>query len=344
MKTRTLLLAVVLLPLFAWAQTTEQDKSFYQPKVSGLIKAKWEYSFEDNTNRFDIRNSRIGIGGNINKATSYRMQVEYGNHGRIDLLDAYALFMPKDNIVFWFGQFTVPFSEDYVISPSLNMFANRAFVGKFIDPNSRDIGARVDYMFSKKVPVMVQAGVYNGAGINNPQWQDSPFLLGRLIYGTMMGFRTSVKYYGGKDLNDKKIAYYGVDFRYATNKYKIEAEYAIKDSIGTSQRFSGAYLQGAYNFTVNNNNLLKYIEPTLRTDGMAYNIFDNGFDISRLTFGLNFGLDPKYMAAEIRLNYEHFFFHKSKDAIKNTPFYRGMFDREDKGLFNKLSIEFLIRF
>lgn len=339
------LLVLALLPILSFAQ--QPDSSLrYIPKVTGLVKAKWEYSFEDNKNRFDLRNSRLGIVGNINPYVSYKMQVEYSNHGKIMLLDAFGTFDVSKSFSVSFGQVTIPFSEDYVISPSLNMFANRSFIAKFINPSSRDLGVTAEYRFDKKIPITLQGGIYNGMGINNPEWQDSPHFLGRVVYGTMKGFRTSIKYYGGKDTADLKTAQYGIDFRYATDRYKIEAEWIIKDSLDVDDsQLSGAYIQGAYNFPISNGKKLKYIEPQLRGDAMGYKVFKNGFDVSRLTLGLCFGFDRKLMGAEVRLNYEKFFFRGSMDKIRENAGYSGYFDAgSDKRLFDKFTIELLIKF
>lgn len=338
---KSIVLMLVLLPYLLFGQNNDTVKVNYIPKITGLIKAKWEYCFDDHTNRFDLRHSRIGIGGTINPYINYRLQVEYSSHGEFTFLDAYATIKPWDNFTLWVGQFTVPFSEDYVISPSLNMFVNRSFVAKFINPGARDIGARVDYTISKKIPFTLQAGIYNGVGINNPEWQDSPFILGRLVYGTMDGLRASVKYYGGKDIKNNKIANYGVDFRYAKDRYNIEAEYVFRDSIDSDAVLSGAYLQGGYIFPVNKSKLVKYIQPTLRTDIMGYDAFKYGYDISRITVGVNFGLDTKLMTAELRLNYENFITRK---GINNNSNYTAYFNRHDKGMFDKFTIELFIKF
>ncbi len=345
MKLRTAIttLSLALLSVSLYAQQADSVAVQYIPKIIGLLKAKWEYCLEDNTNRFDVRNSRLGFAGNINPYVSYKLQVEYSNHGDLYLLDAYASFDYRKNLSFSFGQLTIPFSEDYIVSPSQNMFANRTFIAKFINPSTRDIGALAEYR-PENLPITVQAGIYNGTGINNPKWQDSPFFLGRLIYGTMKGFRTSAKYYGGEDISGKRIAQYGVDFRYAQNRYKVEAEFVVKDSLDSHRRLSGTYIQGAYRFPIKNNKTFKYVEPTLRDDAMGYDLFDNGFDISRITIGLNFGLDTKAMAAEIRLNYEHFFLHENVEALKADAYYSPFFDASDKRLFNKLTIEFLVKF
>jgi hypothetical protein len=334
------------LPILAYGQNVDTlKKQSFLPVISGLIKTKWEYCFDDHTNRFDIRNSRLAIGGALSSFIDYKLQIEYSNHGIFTFLDAYAMIKPWDNFTFWFGQFTIPFSEDYVISPTQNIFVNRTFVGKFINPSTRDIGIRADYSISTKMPLSVQVGIYNGTGINNPEWQESPFLLGRLIYGTMEGFRASIKYYGGKNTETgKKIAHYGFDLRYVKNRYKVEAEYVLKDSLYSDIKLSGTYIQGAYSFPVNNKRLLKYIEPALRGDAMGYDVFNGGFDISRMTIGVNFGLDKKPMAVELRLNYEHFFMRKSESDIWDNSYYNIFFERSDKGMFDKISVELMIKF
>jgi hypothetical protein len=72
------------------------------------------------------------------------------------------------------------------------MFANRSFVAKFVNPDVCDIGLQLDHKITS-IPLSAYLGAYNGAGINNPQWQQSPFVLSRLVYGTMEGFRVGVK-------------------------------------------------------------------------------------------------------------------------------------------------------
>lgn len=346
MKRKTFVLAALLaLPLLSFSQQADSILR-YMPKISGLIKAKWEYSLEDDQNRFDLRNSRIGIGGIVNPYVSYKMQVEYSNHGKIMLLDAFTTLNLSNAFSVSLGQQPIPFSEDYVISPSLNMFANRSFLAKFINPNSRDLGVSAEYRFTNNVPITLQGGIYNGMGINKPEWQSSPHFLGRAVYGTMDGFRTSVKYYGGKDTAGIKTAQYGIDFRYAKNRYRIETEWVIKDSLDVDDsRISSAYLQGAYSFPLKNGKLFKYIEPQLRSDAMGYDVFERGFDVSRLTVGLCFGLDTRPMRAELRLNYEKFFFRGGMDDIRSNARYSAYFDgNTDKLLFDKFTIELFVRF
>ncbi|MDR1594742.1 MAG: hypothetical protein LBS43_09735 [Prevotellaceae bacterium] len=158
----------------------------------------------------------------------------------------------------------------------------------------------------------------------------------------MKGFRAGVKYYGGKTVADKRIANYGVDLRYAGDRYNIETEYVVKDSLDTGVYLSAFYLQGACRFPVDKK-IARYLTPVLRCDAMGYDFFDKGFAVKRLTLGLNVGLDIDYMDAELRFNYEYFA-KKNELAMKENPYYRTYFERTDKGMFDKFTVELFVRF
>jgi hypothetical protein len=313
----------------------------YAPEISGLIKTKWEYCFDDNTGRFDVRNARLKIGGQLNRFVYYGTQMDYSTHGKLSFLDGYVQLKPWTNLTLWVGQFIVRFSENYVISQYQNIFANRSFVAKFINPDARDIGIQLDYKITC-IPLTAHLGIYNGSGINNPQWRKSPFVLSRLVYGTMKGFRAGVKYHGGKPTVDDRIANYGFDLRYAGEKYTLETEYVVKDSVNTDAYLSAAYLQSAY-FVPVNRKMVRYLAPTIRGDAMGYDFFDNGFDICRLTAGINIGLETNRMDAEIRLNYERFM-KRNESGLKEDLYYSAYFERTDKGMFDKFTMELLIKF
>jgi hypothetical protein len=314
--------------------------NIYTPKISGLLKTRWEYCFDDNTNRFDIRNARLKIGGKLNRFVDYGTQIDYSAHGKLSFLDGYVQLKPQNNLTLWVGQFIVRFSENYVVSQYQNIFANRSFVAKFVNPDTRDIGMQLDYKIVNTLTMHL--GVYNGAGINNPQWQKSPFVLSRLVYGTMNGFRAGVKCYGGKTVAGDKIANYGFDLRYAGERYSVETEYVVKDSLNTGVYLSAAYLQGSYRFSTDRKKA-KYLTPTLRYDAMGYDLFEKGFAVNRLTAGLNIGLDVKYMDAELRFNYEYFM-KQNESAMKENPYYSAYFERSDKGMFDKFTVELFIKF
>ena len=339
----------VFFPFLLLAQ--EEESVDYKPQMIGLLKSKWEYAFEDNTSRFSVRNLRLGIRGNMSKYIDYRAQVEYSSNSRgrdIYIIDAFVSANPLESLSILAGQFFVPFSDDHDASPALLAYANRPFLTSHVTTGAsrRDIGLLAQYDIKGNVPISLITGILNGEGANNSVWQKSPAILGRLIYGTMDGFRTSVKYYTRKDSLDRRVVQYGVDLRYAKNRYMAKTELVVKDSIGVEKsRLWGGYLQGAYSFAINNSKALKYIEPNLRGDAMGYNIFDKGFDVSRITVGVNFGFVPKALDAEIRLNYEKLFFRGSKESNRNAIQYLGSFaNNSDKRLSDKFTIELLVKF
>jgi hypothetical protein len=337
---------IALLVMFLWmphvrGQNDSAVTKIQAPEISGLLKTRWEYCLEDNTGRFDIRNARVKLVGKLSRYVAYGVQMDYSTHGKLSFLDGYFQLKPWNGLTLWAGQFIVRFSENYVISQYQNMYSNRSFVAKFVNPDARDIGMQLDYKIPH-IPLTAHTGVYNGAGINNPQWQKYPFVLSRLVYGKMEGFRAGVKYYGGKTDDGDRIANYGFDLRYAGNRYAIETEYVVKNSMDTGAYLSAAYLQGSCFFPVNRK-MAKYITPTLRGDAMGYDFFDRGFDVSRLTLGVNIGLKTKQMDTEIRFNYEYFV-RRNESGIREDPYYAVYFERTDKGMFDKFTVEFLIKF
>ena len=193
------LLAMIFMTVPVFSQTNKDSVIKTIVKTSrfdGVIKTKLEMCAEDGAMRFNVRNARVGVRGDIGEHLSYRMQVEFSNEGVFTPLDLFGTLKPTKNISFLFGQQFTSFENSYIISPGENMFANRAFVGKYFTPGTRDIGAVAQYRFHiGGFSMEGQAGMFNGGRINNPQWTSRPSFTCRLIAGSMAGFRTSAKVY-----------------------------------------------------------------------------------------------------------------------------------------------------
>ncbi len=80
--------------------------------------------------RFSVRNSRIGVSGNINTYSAYKVQVELSNEGKFSVLDLSGTLMPVNGLSLTLGQTSIPLFNSYVVSPGEMMFANRAFLGE----------------------------------------------------------------------------------------------------------------------------------------------------------------------------------------------------------------------
>ena len=86
---RTFLIPVYIifmcLPIRVFSQTVADSLGASLPailrssSVDGVIKAKLETSVESGVMRFNVRNTRIGVRGDIGEYFSYRIQVELSN-------------------------------------------------------------------------------------------------------------------------------------------------------------------------------------------------------------------------------------------------------------------------
>lgn len=143
-------------------------------KIGGTLRGKYEYQTQDNKGRFEVRNARVNVSGDLNPTVSYKAEIDLCDEGQIKMLDAYAKFKPWKYFAFTIGQMRVPFTIDAHRSPDQQYFANRSFIAKQVG-NVRDVGARLGYTFDAGFPIIVEAGLYNGSGLTNQKdyWTNS---------------------------------------------------------------------------------------------------------------------------------------------------------------------------
>lgn len=328
---KKLLLILLMLPGAARAQQITAD-------FDGTIKTKLEFSGQGDDMRFNVRNSRIGVRGAIGDYVDYRIQVELSNEGTFSPLDLYGTLKSIDGLTINFGQSSVLFDNSYIVTPGEMMFANRAFVGKYFNPSSRSIGAVMQYAFRLGgVPMEMAVGLWNGEKINDPVWTDQPSASARLAVGRMDGFRASAKTFRYYSLT-QDLLLLGADLHWANRYWRIEAEAQNKRSYIDKSDLQGAYLQGMRTFYLRGERMFNNISPAVRWDAMGYDAFSRGFDINRLTLGLNFGISKMPFGSVMRLDYEWYFKRKGLDAD------RYFVDRDLHAADDKLSIELVLRF
>ena len=304
-------------------------------EIDGMFKSKFEYANKTSTSRFSVRNSRLGIMGNINSFVSYRALAELSDEGKFNMLDIYGAINPLDGLTVKIGQSGIPVHNAYTTAPGSIMFANRPFIGKYFTLGTRDIGVSASYDFKiSNFPVGIDAAVFNGNTINDPVWTDSPSFTTRLRIGNMKGFRTTAKLYKlpKSDLLDFMI--YGADLRYEAANWKVETEIMYRKNKVDNDKLTGAYLQGAYWFPLKSGQLFKNMIPTARWDAMGSNQTDTDIDVNRLTLGLGFSFTNAPFDSLIRIDYE-FYFTENDLPILNL--YEEMSS-------NKLSVELLLTF
>lgn len=303
-------------------------------EFDGMFKSKFEYADQASASRFSVRNSRLGIQGDITSFISYRAMAELSNEGKFEILDLYSAITPINGLSIKIGQSPTLVHNSYTTSPASVMFANRPFIGKHFTYGTRDIGVSASYNFKiDRLPIGIDAGLFNGNSINDPVWTNKPSFSTRLRLGTMKGLRGTAKLYKfpKSDLLDFMI--YGADLRYEANNWKVETEFMYRKNKANNEKLAGAYLQGGYWFPLQNTKVFKNMITAARWDAMGRNKTDDDIDVHRLTMGLGFSFTDAPFGSLVRIDYEFY----------NT--------RNDIGIFttdvmdsNKLSVELLLTF
>ena len=119
MKKSAFMLLIILLSLTANAQTPyrnedgkkidkeELETKDYLPEIHGTIRTKFEYQTEMAASRFEVRNARISITGNVLPIVAYKAEIDLSDEGQIKMLDAYARLFPIKDLTVTAGQMRV---------------------------------------------------------------------------------------------------------------------------------------------------------------------------------------------------------------------------------------------
>lgn len=295
-----------------YAKTTDSlssERVILKPIL--ILRSKYEVGTESGYSRFTMRSSRVGVEGSLTKMLSYNFLVDLSDNGKFRILDLYARFNISERFSFTLGQHGLLIFNSWTTSPHRIDFVNRQFISKFF-AYSRDLGITANYKIKKDgFPITVEAGIYNGEGMNNPEWTKTPAWGGRLAFGSMDGFRSTAKMFKNKEGIGKEYIYWGADARYENKEFRVETEFLARensadDSLYDTRSLYTMYAQTLWKIPVSNN-LISMVQPCARWDTMGYDILDNGFGVNRATVGANVVLNTPVGNAMLKLNYEHYF-------------------------------------
>lgn len=296
-------------------QTTETALPSWMPKVSGTIRGKWELQTKENESRFEVRTARIALDGNITPMVDYKAEIDLSDEGQIKMLDAYAGVNPLKGMAFRIGQMRVPFSIDAHRSPHKQYFANRSFIAKQVG-NVRDVGVYGGYQFAG-LPLIVETGAFNGSGLTNQKdyWTKTfnfsakvqvPLECGLTLEGSVQKVSP----------NNNAVYLYDAGATLQAGRFTLEAEYLRKHY--THHAFSNVnavdafvcYDQPLRHVFRKVSFLCRYDMMDNHSDGR---LDENGhFKLTdakrhRVTPGITLSMAKK-MNADIRLNYEKYFY------------------------------------
>ncbi len=340
-----LLLAAMLgsmLPLGArQADTTVRaggDRKF-TVEIHGTVRGKFEWQPEIDEARFQVRNARFSLSGNVTPIVGYKAEIDLSDEGQIKMLDAYVrLHMMRKRLNFTIGQMRVPFTIDAHRSPHEQYFANRSFIAKQVG-NVRDAGATLSYAFGGPVPVKLEGGLFSGSGLTAQKdfWTNSfnYSVKAQALFADRVNLTLSVQ----KTHPDiVRIMMYDAGMYYQNDRLHIEAEYLRKNyGNGLFEGVNAVDAFACYDLPLRR--VFTKISFLARYDYMSdHSTGEAGPDgllliddpaRHRVTGGLTFSLGLPFKA-DIRLNWESYFYREGVTPALSEQ--------------DKLVVEFMARF
>jgi len=303
-----------------------QEKQDYSPKYFGYVRAWYQSDFAKNQGQFLIKEARVGVKGNVNEFTGYKIFVDFVRLGKLQtttttldgvtvltsanaafsdvLLDAEAFINPLKNLSISVGQFKVPFSTDNLRPGSEINFVNRPLLTN-VAPIIRDIGLMGTYNFEEFIPLELKAGLFNGSGLNKPENDRTTDYSFRAVAKPISLLNLSANYFGGQTLGaDLSIFDFGADVKYGN--IFLSGEFAQRNtSNSTLDIISNSFFVYALYDIKFEDSFLTHIIPAVRYENYDLNTDITDDEIIRLTTGLTFEF-AKLNFAHFRINYELF--------------------------------------
>lgn len=330
MKRQLILTFLILYSATSTVIAQEQEAVDYTPKIHGTIRAKYEYQPEISSGRFEVRNARFSLTGNVAPIVSYKAEIDLSDEGSIKMLDAYTRLTPITNFNFTIGQMRVPFTIDAHRSPHQQYFANRSFIAKQVG-NVRDVGATVGYKFNNGFPIMLEGGLFNGSGLTDQKdfWTKQVNFSAKAQFFLPEGFNITLSAQKIKPENIS-IMMYDAGIYFQSRRWHIEAEYLLKlyasDAFDNVNAFDGficydlplrcklfrkmSFL-GRYDYMSDHSNGKAYLDGKENIEGA---LIVNDYQRQRLTGGITLSLAKPFIS-DIRINYEKYFY-KSGVIVK----------------------------
>ena len=299
-----------------------QEKTDRTPKLGGTIRSKYEYQTQEGEGRFEVRTARLNVSGNITQEVAYKAEIDLCDEGQIKMLDAYVRVSPWRKLSLTVGQERVPFTIDAHRSPHQQYFANRSFIAKQVG-NVRDVGCALGYTLNVGMPIILEAGLFNGSGLTNQKdfWTNSINFSAKAQMFFPHGFNLTLSTQKIKP-DHVGVMMYDAGMYWHSRGWHLEAEYLFKHY--AKDAFSDVHAFDSFvSYDIPTRGIIRYVTPLVRydymsdhSDGMRYldgkadeagSLVVNDHQRSRLTGGLTLSLKKPFVS-DIRLNYEKYFY------------------------------------
>ncbi|MEW5900344.1 MAG: porin [Acidobacteriota bacterium] len=220
-------------------------------QISGYTQFAYT-CWDKGTDTYAIKRARLTLSGELVKNIRYRMQVDAVKSPMLIDFEVDFIFRPSFSLKI--GQYYVPFSLENRTSDSEMDTINRSQVvdglapGRDIGAQGRDIGAMAVGKFSI---FEYMAGVFNGAGINRLDTNESKDFGARVVVRPAKFLAVGASIYdgrhtptqGGPEVSRDRV---GLEAFLTLGSATVKSEFISGKDDRT--RKSGWYLQGLYNF------------------------------------------------------------------------------------------------
>lgn len=317
----------------------ELETKDYLPEVHGTIRTKFEYQTEMAASRFEVRNARISITGNVLPIVAYKAEVDLSDEGQIKMLDAYARLFPVKHLTVTAGQMRVPFTIDAHRSPHQQYFANRSFIAKQVG-NVRDVGVTLGYKLGTEIPVTLEGGIFNGSGLTNQkEWHKEVNYSAKaqFLFARKLNLALSIQSIQPQLV---RVNSYDVGAYYESGRFHIEGEYLYKtfsDNAYQDVHAVNSFIN--YDLPLRKvfskmSFLARYDMMTSQSDGKTIDketgaLVTTDYKRHRVTGGVTFSLS-KAFRTDLRLNFEKYFYAKNSIAKESEQ--------------DKIVLELMVRF
>lgn len=306
--------AIIALSLAAVSLTAvaddSPDLSYYLPKFHGAFRTRWELDTYSGDQRFQVRNARVSMEGNVLPSISYFFQTDLCDAGTMKILDAYGSISLTKGLNFRAGQFRMPFGVETFRAPSNYIFANRSFMGKQV-MNYRAVGARLAYTLPS-TPLTIEAGAFNPTAIGNHNvWNNTLAWSGKVSWTLPEGWNLATGYASIRP-GDHRANLVDAALGWQNSNLLLQGEYMFEHYVGNVYKDVHSYVFFADWHKPVKCGMFNQWSLQGRFDGMTdhYSLSAAGDKHdgarNRITIGSTLTYTYSKMHADVRLNYEKY--------------------------------------
>ncbi len=329
---KCLMLCIGAMQMLNLSAQEDNKKPQWLPEVHGTIRAKYESQFEQAaSNRFQVRNARFSVNGAVSSAITYKVQIDLSDKGKMSMKDAWTGIALASGWKIKMGQFRIPVTIDAHRSPHVQFFANRSFMAKQVG-SVRDIGACLSYSSASIIPFKLEAAIFNGNGLTRDEQEEwhrgESFAIRGQIYPNATSNITLGMTASQPEANGVRQYMYNAGAFTKLGAVHLEAEYMYKHFGGHAFDNVNCFnAQTYYQMPVKCHQLYgirflaRYDQMGNHSDGVTRD--ESGAlsikhpERKRFTTGMTFCFAQKYHIAELRVNYENYFYKKETVQYAN---------------------------